>query len=62
MKSVTITIDKCKDCPSMKEYYISDFCCAKMPSVNMNIPRRLISDIRTIPVWCPRPDMCLHRH
>lgn len=62
MKSMTITIDKCHQCLSMQEYRINDFCYDKMPSVNTNLNRRLISAIRPIPVWCPLPDRCSHRH
>lgn len=54
MTTITIPISECDKCPSIREYRISDYCCDEMPSVNVNIPRRLISDKRDIPVWCPR--------
>lgn len=54
MTTVTIPIQECDKCPSIQEYRISDYCYDEMPSVNTNTPRRLISDIRDIPVWCPR--------
>lgn len=57
MKCVIIEINECRKCPFFADMIFNKFC-EKVRSVDINYHRRPLSDVETIPSWCPLPDKC----